>query len=293
MKRNIAIIGAGRIGGALFGILRKKHDVFLWDKRRGVVKNQGSLEDIISPAEFIFLCTPPSVSSEILSVISPFISNKTIVISFSKGIEEKTGMFIHSILSKFVKSGNFCFFGGPMLSEEIEKGGVGIGILGAPKKSVFLEVSKLFSGTPIATVFEKDIKSVAISGTLKNIYSVALGMADGLRWNTNQKGWFVSRILEEMVLCGKILGARDDVLRGPAGLGDLITCGINVHSRNRSAGEKVIKSGLFDPKSEAVHSLTPLRKILGKKIRKFPILNTLILVAFGKKDPKKSFSNLF
>jgi glycerol-3-phosphate dehydrogenase (NAD(P)+) len=85
----------------------------------------------------------------------------------------------------------------------------------------------------------QDVIGLELCATLKNVYAIALGMADGIGLGTNMKAFLASVALDEMAVIAKALGGKQATVYGLAGIGDLLTTGFSEHSRNRTLGEKL------------------------------------------------------
>jgi len=76
---------------------------------------------------------------------------------------------------------------------------------------------------------------------VKNVLALAAGMVDGLRLGDNAKAALLTRGLKEMVRFGTALGGEEATFYGLAGLGDLLATAYSLHSRNRMAGESLVR----------------------------------------------------
>ncbi len=293
MIENIAVIGAGRIGNAFARIFKKKgYTVELWDKEEGRVRGQKSLFEVVSSADVIFLCVPSWALREVCGLIKSAVRSGVYVISTAKGIERETLKTPDETIDEFFLKKEFGMLGGPMLAEEIDLDHVGIGVIGSAGEDVYKTVHGIFHGTPVHMLYSKDVHGVALGGILKNVYALAFGIADGLKWSGNAKGWFLVKSMNEIARLARILGGRKKTILDVAGLGDLATCGFSEYSRNRRAGQDVLEDGKFDIKSEGVVSAPSLFILAGRRVKKFEILFALKEIIDEKKDPRMVFQNL-
>ncbi len=294
MSKRVTIIGAGRIGSAIAGVLKNKgYNVSLWDKDPKKNQNTENFETLARSADIIFLCTPSSALREVCKDISKYVGQNTGIVSLSKGIERETKKFPDEILKEFFNKKHIGILGGPMLAEELEQGLFGAGVLGVYDKKFFHEISDLFSGTSVSLALNGDIHGVSVSGVLKNVYSLAFGIADGLQWSGNAKGWLLTQSMAEIPNIVKIFGGKKETSFGIAGLGDLATCGFSKYSRNRLAGEDVLEDGKFDEQTEGVISAPSVFAMLGNKTKKFRILSAIEKIMDEKQDVGSVFNKLF
>ena len=292
---NITIVGAGAIGSAIGLVLKSKKDVKIdfWDKVPGKVKNQKSLKEIVLNADFLFFCLPSFALPSAISETKKFLNKKTIVISVSKGIEKKSHQFINILLKKSLpKNQGFTLLYGPMLANELLKNHYGAAIVASSNKQIFAKTKKIFTNTKLIVEYTSDVNGVAALGVLKNIYSIALGVARGLNWQNNLKGFLVSQALEEMSGLMPILGGQKTTVLSSAGAGDLIATGFSADSHNQKVGFKLGQGLKSEKASEGCYSLPILAKFLGKKINQFPLLSALEQIVVKNKKAKIVFDQL-
>ena len=293
MIQKIVILGAGRIGKAIGRTLEINpgHQVEYWDANPIMVPDQKSLEQIIPMADFIFFCIPSQTINGACLSISSLIKKQAVLGAFTKGIELKTLKTIDQMLCESLPDNPFAFFGGPMLAEEIENNLGGVAVVATDRKT-FKKIKRLFSTTLIKLEYAKDIKAIAVASVLKNIYALSLGIADGLGWGTNIKGWLTAKAIKEMMMIAKILKINPKVILGSAGIGDFIATAFSPYSRNRASGEMIVKNGKCDTPGEGIISLPPLLDLLKNDTKKMPLLRTLTEVIINKKDAKEKFEEL-
>jgi len=293
MIETIAVIGVGRIGNAFSRVFKKKgYTVELWDKEEGKVRGQKSLFEVVSNADIIFLCVPSWALREVCGLIKSAVRSGVYIISTAKGIEKETLKTPDEIIDEFFVKKDFGMLGGPMLAEEIDLDHVGIGVIGSASENVYKTAHTVFHGTPVHVLYSKDVHGVAIGGILKNVYALAFGIADGLKWSGNAKGWFLVKSMNEIARLARTLGGRKKTILDIAGLGDLATCGFSEYSRNRQAGQDVLEDGKFDIQSEGVVSAPSVFTLAGRKVKKFEILFALKEIIDERKNPRVVFGNL-
>lgn len=293
-KSSTVIIGLGEMGSALGTILKNKNiPVDFWDKNIEVVKDQKTLAEIIPSADFLFFCVPSSAMIEAVKATLPFLGPQTIIISLAKGIEGPSKDTMDKLLEKLLPNGqNFIILSGPMLAEELSAGMNSVAIAGTKNKISFEKLSELFENTNLFLEYSDDVHSVALAGVLKNIYAITLGVADGLKWGENQKGWLISKSLQEMAQLMILLGGKKEIIYGPAGLGDLMATGCSPYSSNHKVGEEVVKTGQYLV-SEGSKSLPIIIDLINANKEGFKILFALNKVLLEKQDAKTIFGQLF
>lgn len=121
---------------------------------------------------------------------------------------------------------------------------------GKPTATIFgckdLEVSRKYAREARTEVYcieaTDDETGVEICAPMKNVYAIALGIADGLEEGTgfphhNLKAATFNQAIKEMSLLGQALGAKPETAYGLAGVGDLEVTGLS--GRNKVYGVRI------------------------------------------------------
>lgn len=275
---NVAIIGMGEIGSALYQVLTDKKNVTVrgWDKNASKVPNQGTLEDAVKNSEVIFLCVPSWTLRGALISIASLVQEGTGVVCLSKGIERETCKTTDELLREFLPGKDIGVLGGPMIAEEIVAKHHAAGVLGTTSSTLRKAVKQLFRKTTVHIATTTDIRGVALCGVLKNAYAVILGMGEGMNLGQNAKGAFMAGIIGEMQRGVKLLGGKQRTVLGLAGLGDLFATGTSPHSRNHAVGVALANNVDGELASEGLMSLHCLENIFAGQEASCPLLFFLI-----------------
>ncbi len=291
----IAIIGAGNIGRAVAAVVEpKKPRLEFWDKDASRVPGQNDLSAVLARADFVFLCIPSGAVAAAASNIKPRLARKTVVVSIAKGIDAKSGKTTDELLSRILPRQPFALLSGPMLASELSRHMGGSAIIASRSASARRNLAELFAGTELHVETSADVKGIALSGILKNIYAIVLGAAEGMKSGWNAKGLIVSEAMSEMAEIIPLLGGRRGTATCAAGLGDLVATGMSPDSRNHQVGLALARgrSGHLD--SEGANSLPFILRRLGSRRKSFPLLliaaALLARPAHGKTELKNFFA---
>ncbi len=269
------MIGGGELGKAV-GTLLKRNNVTadLWDADPSVVPGQKALQEIVPVAECVAFCVPSWAMRAAVTGILPYLSPTAIVMSFAKGIDKDARQTMAEMVPTILPPGTpFVVVGGPMLAAEIVGDMAAIGVFASTDAAALQKIASIFSSEYFIVETSDNTVGVALASVLKNIYAVALGIADGLELSGNEKGWIAARAICEMRGIAGILGADPDVMLGTAGIGDFIATGYSAHSRNRETGIEIVATGKCSIRGEGLNSLPFLIERLGKeKAAAFPLL---------------------
>lgn len=279
---HVLIVGAGELGQALAGCLRKDNEVSLWDTDLTKVPDQGTraLKDMVPSADFVLLCIPSWAMRDALSNAASGLRPTTVVVALSKGMDAATGQVTGELMPQLLPSGQpFAIVGGPMLAAEIAKGLHAAAVFASPDAKVAERVAALFKSPIFMTETSTDVASISLAGVLKNVYAVALGIADGMDIDGNGKGWIAANATREMLGVAEALKMDKQAILGTAGLADFMATAYSPFSRNRAVGDEIVKKGKCDLKGEGVTSLPPLMTRLGSRAAEFPLLNVVKKIA--------------
>jgi glycerol-3-phosphate dehydrogenase (NAD(P)+) len=296
-QKGVAIIGTGEIGSALEFVLNNKGIIpDLWDRDTKKLKKTASFTKVINNAQIIFLCVPSWANREIAGKIYDNIKNhhKKIVITLSKGIEDKSLKTMEMVLKEELKNKvDYGILVGPMIAEEIKSCQLAAGIIGLSHKKWQAKIEELFHGSNLKIRFSDDFNGLAICSVLKNIYSLVLGMADGCGFGVNVKSYLTVESYQEMKKITEILGGKKETVEGLAGLGDLLATGWSNFSHNFTTGRNIILKNEKNPRGEGCVSIPPISKLLGSNLKKFKILYSLKQIILEKKDAQKTLFKIW
>jgi glycerol-3-phosphate dehydrogenase (NAD(P)+) len=295
MANNVTIIGAGNLGKAVAAVLARREDarVRMWDKDPERVPGQGDVAAAVSGADVVFFCVPSWVMRDAVSAVAPHLKTEEIVVSMAKGLEGTSHKTMDALLAEVLPPGQrFALMSGPMLSVELMKGLPGAAAVAASETSTSAKIEALFAGTNLRVERSTDLRGIAIAGVLKNVYALALGVADGLVWEGNAKGLLVARAVREMAEIMGSLGCEPGTILGPAGIGDLVATGFSPHSRNRTFGYELVRTGKCDIESEGCASIEALNAMLGSRSEKLPVFQAVRRTVAGKASAAETFEAL-
>ena len=295
-QTRVSFIGAGKIGSALALLVSHSGSVVeQWDVDASKVPNRKSLEEVVSGADVLFFCVPSWVLIDAIKFVIPFLGRKTLCVFVSKGIETKSKLFIDGFAKKSLpKNQPIVLLSGPMLADELMENKGGAACVGTKSVADYKKIEHIFSCDDLHLTFAPDVKSVAVAGVLKNVYAIALGVAAGLEWGDNRKGWLITEILQEMILIMQTLKADPSYVLSQVGVGDFIATGMSSHSMNQTLGREFAENSKSDRKSEGRETLSTLVKLLGlKTMKSLPILSALDRIIEKGSNAKNEFEVLF
>ena len=153
-------------------------------------------------------------------------------------------------------------------------------------------VSGIFYSDNFKVEISNDIFGVQVCGLLKNVISLAIGIARGAKLSENAIAYIFTKGLKETVKIVKAFGGKTETVYGLAGVGDLVLTSMGTQSRNLKAGV-MIGSGktLQDVEKElgilpeGVASANALSQLVEKLGLDLPLAVTVEQIIRGKALP--------
>ncbi|MEA3280039.1 MAG: NAD(P)H-dependent glycerol-3-phosphate dehydrogenase [Thermodesulfobacteriota bacterium] len=321
----IGVVGAGSWGTTLANLLGKKgfkvdHWVFEAEVRKQIQELRenrvflpgftlspnifptNNLARVVSGKDIVLIVVPSHFMRETARKTAGNISKKTIIVSASKGIENKTHLTMSGVLKETlpeIPEKNFAVLSGPSFAREVAaKVPTLIAVASSDKKTACF-VQHVFATPNFRVYTSSDMIGVELGGSVKNVIAIAAGIADGLGLGLNTRAALITRGLTEMRRLGIKLGANPRTFTGLAGVGDLILTCTGDLSRNHTVGKQIgegkkLKAILSEMRMVAegvktARSVYNLSKNLGVEM---PISNEIYHILYDDFSPKEALYRL-
>jgi glycerol-3-phosphate dehydrogenase (NAD(P)+) len=261
----IGVVGAGSWGTALANLLATKgYAVDLWVYEASVRdeilthrENQSFLSgitlspqltpwndiaDVVTEKDLVLVVVPSHLVRHVAAKMAPHVSDNAIIVSASKGIENKTYLTMTRVLSDMlpkIRKGNFVVLSGPSFAFEVARTMPTVVTVASSDLKVAETVQHVFA-TPLFRVYTNDDPmGVELGGSVKNVIAIAAGIIDGLGLGLNTRAALITRGQTEIRRLGLKLGANPRTFTGLAGIGDLILTCTGDLSRNHTVGKRI------------------------------------------------------
>lgn len=317
----IAVLGAGGWGTTLAILLNENgFDVTLWEfnpeyaktlneyrenfyylpkvKIPSSIKITNDLESAVQKKNILVIATPTQFIRSSFSEIADFNFKNTLLVSVSKGIENKTFFLVSDILLdifKKVRRENLLCLSGPSHAEEVSRKVPTAVVCASEDISKSKIIQKIFSNKYFRVYSNDDLIGTEVGGALKNVIAIAAGISDGAGFGDNTKAAIMTRGINEIMRLGLALKGKRETFFGLSGIGDLIVTCSSVYSRNRSVGEQIgtgkkLETILKDMKMVAEGVATTKAAFeLSKKLNvELPITHQVYNILFKGKEPHKA-----
>jgi glycerol-3-phosphate dehydrogenase (NAD(P)+) len=324
-KTRIGVVGGGAWGTALAKLLADKGFVLdFWvfekevkeqietDSENKIFLPNIKLPDNIIPTndlkvavkdkDLVLMVVPSHCTRDIAEKMAGFVSPGTIVVTASKGIENKTHMTMTQILSQkidFLPKENFAVLSGPSFAKEVANKVPTVVAVASISRAVGEYVQKIFSCPSFRVYVNDDPVGTQIGGAMKNVLAIAAGICDGMKMGLNPRAALITRGLTEMNRLGIKLGADPLTLSGLAGVGDLLLTCTGALGRNYNVGKQIGEGKKLDDiisemrmVAEGVKTTRSVYNLSKKLGVDLPICNEVYAILFENASLEKTVQNL-
>jgi glycerol-3-phosphate dehydrogenase (NAD(P)+) len=261
----IGVVGAGSWGTALAKLLAEKgFNLDLWafepevkeqinTQRENVFflpekklpKNitcTNNLEKAVKGKDLVLVVVPSHCMRDVAEKMKDFVSSDTIIVTASKGIENKTHLTMLGILKEklvSIKEKNLAVLSGPSFAKEVADRLPSVVAVASTDRTTAEYVQHVFACSCFRVYINDDPVGVEVGGAMKNVIAIAAGICDGMNMGLNARAALITRGLTEVTKLGIRLGANPHTLSGLSGVGDLLLTCTGDLSRNYTVGKRV------------------------------------------------------
>lgn len=259
MKRTIGVLGAGTWGMALAKMLAVSgHNVQVWSAIEAEIDNLSAtrvhpnlpgmtipqellftknIEEVCTDKDVLLFAVPSVFVRSTAAKARPYIKQGQIIVDVAKGMEPQTLFTMTEVLADELKMPvRLVALSGPTHAEEVALDLPTTIVSASPDTEAAELVQEVFSNTCMRVYTNTDIKGVELSGALKNVIALGVGISTGLGYGDNARAALITRGIAEIARLGVAMGCNIHTFAGLAGIGDLIVTATSMHSRNNRAG---------------------------------------------------------
>jgi glycerol-3-phosphate dehydrogenase (NAD(P)+) len=329
----IAILGAGAWGTALAISLARRggHQLCLWahspDHARQLsetgenkrylpgyilpadVHITPALAESIHDAEIILCVTPSQALRSIMREIAPALAPGQILLSASKGIEEKTFLRMSQVITHHIaeqksqspESPNpIAVLSGPSFAQEVAAAMPTALSMACEDPTIGTRLQNDFSSPSLRVYRNEDLAGTELGGALKNVIALASGIVAGLELGHNAAAALITRGNAEITRLAIACGGRRETMAGLSGIGDLVlTCSSNM-SRNFTVGLELgrgrklpeILASLNGKVAEGVLSTTAALGLAARYGVEMPITEQMAAILHTDRSPRDAIREL-
>jgi glycerol-3-phosphate dehydrogenase (NAD(P)+) len=325
----IAIIGAGAWGTALSIVLGRKesHRVRLWAHEKEVceaisahrvnekflpeqripacVEPCNDIAEALQGAAIVVSVMPSQHCRPLFERMRPHLSQEAIIVSATKGLEEKsllrmTEVIVQVVKGRSIPAPRIGALSGPSFALEAARGDPTAIAIASQDTELARFVQQEFSHASFRLYTNDDPVGVELGGALKNVVAIAAGVCAGLGLGHNSVAALITRGLAEMTRLVVACGGKAETMAGLAGLGDLVLTCTGGLSRNRSVGIELgrgyklpeILAGMHGMVAEGVFTTTAAVGLARARGVEMPITEQMHAILHHGKAPREAIQEL-
>ncbi len=263
----IGILGAGTWGMALARMLANSgNDVVVWSAIEkevdelsstrvhpnlpgmvipDTVQFTKSLDEVCTGRNILLFAVPSVFVRSTAASARQFIPEGQVIVDVAKGIEPDTLLTMTEVLAdELGKEGGpqnvrLVALSGPTHAEEVAKDLPTTIVSASADAEAAALAQDVFMNTCMRVYTNADIRGVELSGALKNVIALGVGISIGLGYGDNTRAALITRGITEIARLGVAMGCNVQTFAGLAGIGDLIVTATSQHSRNNRAGQLI------------------------------------------------------
>ena len=323
-NKRIGILGSGSWATALVKILSENTLNLNWfirnpktvDQIRSVGRNprylsyvdlnlnklhiSSDINKVINDSEILIIAIPsPFIESSLIS--SKKLISKKILVSASKGIIPESFLTISEHLNREynIPKKNLAIISGPSHAEEVAQEKLTYLTVGTNNLKLGEHISSLLNTKYIISTVSRDMTGIEISSSLKNIYSIMVGIAHGLGYGDNFISVLISHSSKEMSDFIEAIHKIKRKINHSAYLGDLLVTTYSSFSRNRTFGNMIGKGYSINSAKAVMNMIvegyyaTKNASLISKKLsKKFLIIDVCHKILFENRSANKQIREL-
>jgi glycerol-3-phosphate dehydrogenase (NAD(P)+) len=258
------------------------------------------INDAVKFADILIFAIPSAFLSAEMEKLTESLEGK-IIISAIKGIVPETSLIVGEHFHKQyqIPYENIGVITGPCHAEEVALERLSYLTIACSDKEKATYIAKNVSSYYIKAKTSDDIIGTEYAAVLKNIYSIAAGIAHGLGYGDNFQAVLMSNAIREMKRFIKKVHRMKRNINNSAYLGDLLVTGYSIFSRNRMFGNMIgkgytVKSAQMEMSmiAEGYYATNSAYKLNLDYKAKTPIIDAVYQVLYEGKEAKEVFTKL-
>ena len=313
----IAIMGGGSWATAIAKMMLEQNDSIYWYMRRddrieefcrlghnpayltsvhfdvNRIHFSSDINKIVENADTLIFVTPSPYLKSHLKKLKTRIRDKFIVTAI-KGIVPDENLvcseFFHQVYG--VPDENLAVLGGPSHAEEVALGRLTYLTIGCADLNKAQNFADMMASEYVKTKISDDVIGIEYASVLKNVYAIAAGICNGLKYGDNFQSVLMSNAAQEMNRFLKTVHPIERSIIDSVYLGDLLVTGYSNFSRNRVFGTMIGKG--YSVKSAQIEMEMIAEGFYGTKCMKdinkhlhvnMPILDAVYNILYERISP--------
>lgn len=251
------------------------------------------INEVVRNCDTLIFVTPSPYLKNHLKKLKEKLHNK-FVITAIKGIVPDENLICSEYFRQVfnVPDDNLAVLGGPSHAEEVALGRLTYLTIGCTDEEKAAQFADLIASSYVKTKTNSDVIGIEYASVLKNVYAIASGICNGLKYGDNFQSVLVSNAVQEM---SRFLSAVYPIERNvydSVYLGDLLVTSYSNFSRNRVFGTMIgrgysIKSAQIEMEmiAEGFYGTKCMKEINRHFHVNMPILDAVYNILYEKISP--------
>lgn len=251
------------------------------------------INEVVRNCDTLIFVTPSPYLKNHLKKLKEKLHNK-FVITAIKGIVPDENLICSEYFRQVfnVPDDNLAVLGGPSHAEEVALGRLTYLTIGCTDEEKAANFADLIASSYVKTKTNSDVIGIEYASVLKNVYAIASGICNGLKYGDNFQSVLVSNAVQEM---SRFLSAVYPIERNvydSVYLGDLLVTSYSNFSRNRVFGTMIgrgysVKSAQIEMEmiAEGFYGTKCMKEINRHFHVNMPILDTVYNILYEKISP--------
>lgn len=251
------------------------------------------INEVVRNCDTLIFVTPSPYLKNHLKKLKEKLHNK-FVITAIKGIVPDENLICSEYFRQVfnVPDDNLAVLGGPSHAEEVALGRLTYLTIGCTDEEKAANFADLIVSSYVKTKTNSDVIGIEYASVLKNVYAIASGICNGLKYGDNFQSVLVSNAVQEM---SRFLSAVYPIERNvydSVYLGDLLVTSYSNFSRNRVFGTMIgrgysVKSAQIEMEmiAEGFYGTKCMKEINRHFHVNMPILDAVYNILYEKISP--------
>lgn len=251
------------------------------------------INEVVRNCDTLIFVTPSPYLKNHLKKLKEKLHNK-FVITAIKGIVPDENLICSEYFQQVfnVPDDNLAVLGGPSHAEEVALGRLTYLTIGCTDEEKAANFADLIASSYVKTKTNSDVIGIEYASVLKNVYAIASGICNGLKYGDNFQSVLVSNAVQEM---SRFLNAVYPIERNvydSVYLGDLLVTSYSNFSRNRVFGTMIgrgysVKSAQIEMEmiAEGFYGTKCIKEINRHFHVNMPILDAVYNILYEKISP--------
>lgn len=251
------------------------------------------INEVVRNCDTLIFVTPSPYLKNHLKKLKEKLHNK-FVITAIKGIVPDENLICSEYFRQVfnVPDDNLAVLGGPSHAEEVALGRLTYLTIGCTDEEKAANFADLIANSYVKTKTNSDVIGIEYASVLKNVYAIASGICNGLKYGDNFQSVLVSNAVQEM---SRFLSAVYPIERNvydSVYLGDLLVTSYSNFSRNRVFGTMIgrgysVKSAQIEMEmiAEGFYGTKCMKEINRHFHVNMPILDAVYNILYEKISP--------